>query len=374
VTDDATGTVTFNLTSPDPDFYYELASAYPVPPGTPFRDEEVVAGTGPYRVVTFTSHQIRLVRNRWFREWSQFAQPSGFPNVIVERFGGTADSRARSVLRGSADLATGFAAAAPSPALLQSLRTQYLSQLRVNPWVSDWFIALNTRVPPFSNVDARRALNFAIDREHLRDLALGEGLGPRTCQILPPDFPGYERYCPYTMDLARARQLVLESGTKGQKVTFWDPPWIHFDAASGRYVVSVLDSLGYRARLKVADPFNGDATPHPQAGFYAWGPGFPAPAGFIPSGLSCAETFHDGNVAQFCDPALDREMSRAEALQTTDPVTANALWAKIDRHLTNQAPWVTFANGVVLDVVSKRVGNYQFDPWLGTLLDQLWVH
>ncbi len=49
------------------------------------------------------------------------------------------------------------------------------------------------------------------------------------------------------------------------------------------------------------------------------------------------------------------------------------LWAKIDRDITNQAPWVPYANGVVLEVKSPRVGDYQYNPQLGTLLDQLWV-
>ena len=49
-----------------------------------------------------------------------------------------------------------------------------------------------------------------------------------TCQILPPNFPGYEAYCPYTSgsgttkwagpDIAKAKQLVKESGTAGMKV------------------------------------------------------------------------------------------------------------------------------------------------------------
>jgi YVTN family beta-propeller protein len=387
VADDAAGTVTFHLTSADPNFLYSLvgASAFPVPSGTPLREESDLPGTGPYRVARFDPrHEIRLVRNRWFREWSRAAQPSGNPDVIVERFGGTADARVRSVLRGTADLATGDVP--PSPPLLQSLRTQHLSELKQNPWVSTWFIALNTRVPPFDNLDARRAFNFAIDRQHLRDLTLGQGVGQLSCQILPPDFQGYAPYCPYTVaanaagkwtapDLGRARQLVSRSGTKGDKVIFWIPPWIHFDAASGRYVVSVLDSLGYRAqfRLPKTDPYADEDRLGLQTGFYAWGPSFAAPAGFIPPGLGCAATYQDGNVAQFCDPAIDREMTRAQALQTVDPVTANQLWARIDRQLTDQSPWVSFANGVVLEVVSTRVGNYQYNPSWGTLLDQLWV-
>ena len=45
------------------------------------------------------------------------------------------------------------------------------------------------RMPPFDDVRVRRALNLAVDRAKVERLI---GLGaPPTCQILPPNFPGY---------------------------------------------------------------------------------------------------------------------------------------------------------------------------------------
>jgi hypothetical protein len=59
--------------------------------------------------------------------------------------------------------------------------------------------------------------------------------------------------------------------------------------------------------------------------------------------------------------------------QTTDPGASSRLWTQVDREITDQAPWISFVNGVVLEVKSNRVGNYQYNPQWGTLLDQLWV-
>ena len=226
--------------------------------------------------------------------------------------------------------------------MLASLRTQHPSQLEVNPWDVTWFLALNTRVAPFDDVRVRRALNFAVDRERLRDLTVGQGLGRLTCQVLPPDFDGYRRYCPYTAepsasgawsapDLARARQLVRSSGTAGQTVTVWIPSWIHFGAAAGRYVVSVLDSLGLQGALPApqADPYAGEDSFTLQVGFYGWGPDFAAPAGFIVPALTCGAynpvSSENENAAEFCDPAIDREIARAQSLQTSDPEAASRL-------------------------------------------------
>ena len=80
---------------------------------------------------------------------------------------------------------------------------------------SSW-IFLNTRVPPFDNLDARRAFSLAIDRP----AALAAFGGPRaareSCHILPPTSSGYRPDCP-ERDLRQARRLVRRSGTRGAR-------------------------------------------------------------------------------------------------------------------------------------------------------------
>ncbi len=390
LTDAGSNTVTFHLRAPDPSFLYALAlsPAYAVPAGTSSERVALVPATGPYEIASFSlTRGIRFVRNPRFREWSPAAQPSGFPDVIVERYDGSADANVAAVLAGNADLAMEIGQA--SPGVLVSLRTRHASQLELNPWNATYALALNTRLPPFDDVRVRRALNLAVDRAHLRDITVGAGLGELTCQVLPPDFDGYARYCPYTArpdasgawvapDLAQARRLVRASGTAGMRVTVWTPGWVHYRAAPGRYVASVLRSLGYRARSRTAaDPYRAEDRLGIQLGFWGWVPSFASPAGFIPPALTCRAydtvNAQNANPAEFCNAPIDREIRRAQALQTSDPQAAARLWARVDRDITDQAPWVAFANGVVLEVVSDRVGNYQYNPQWGTLLDQLWV-
>ena len=392
VVDEGSNTVTFNLASPDPSFLDKLAvpAADAVPSGTPVHPHGFVPATGPYEVVSNDPKRgLRLVRNPRFREWSAAAQPSGFPDTIVERTTGKPDADVAAVLSGAADLASQLDIGKPSAGVLASLRTQHASRLEDNPWQATFFLALNTRLAPFDNLQARRALNLAVDREHLRDLTVGRGLGTVTCQILPPDFDGFTRYCPYTADptpggswsapdLARARELVRASGTAGQAVTVWMPEWIDFGPAAARYLVSVLDELGYKARFRlVADPFPHEDKLGVQVGFSGWYADFPTPAGFIDETLTCVSYNRvnslNSNFAEFCDPAIDREILGAESLQASDLQAASRLWAEVDHNLVDQAPWVPFANGVLLDVKSARTGNYEFNPQWGTLLDQLWV-
>jgi len=80
-----------------------------------------------------------------------------------------------------------------------------------------------------------------------------------------------------------------------------------------------------------------------------------------------------GNYSHFCDPNIDARIGRALALQTTDPNRANQLWAQIDRAIVDQAPVVPLITHRQMEFVSNRVGNYQYNPQWGILLDQLWV-
>src|SRR5207245_2472854 len=88
---------------------------------------------------------------------------------------------------------------------------------------------------PFDQLRTRRAFNFALDRSRMVALAGGPTVAQPTCQVLPPQMPGYERYCPYTRaarrggrgnapELEKARRLVDASGTKGMPVKVWDTP------------------------------------------------------------------------------------------------------------------------------------------------------
>ena len=71
--------------------------------------------------------------------------------------------------------------------------------------------------------------------------------------------------------------------------------------------------------------------------------------------------------------SIDAEIARARSLQTSDPQAAAQLWSKVDRDIVDQAPWVVHGNPRATDFVSRRVGNYQYNPQWGALLDQMWV-
>ena len=262
VTDDAAGTVTFHLTAPDPEFLFKLtefAFSAPIPPGTPDHEtgSRTVPGTGPYKIARVSDTEIRFVRNPFFREWSHAAQPAGNPDSIVWRTVPTAQAAVTAIEHGRADWLFGQIPAAQ----YHQLELQDPAQLHSSPQFAVEFVPLNTHLAPFNDVRVRQALNYAINRGEIAQLYGGPSFATPTCQPIAPGLPGYRRYCPYTLhpradgawsapDMARARRLVAQSGTLGERVDVWGSPDEGFvPPTTAAYIASVLRALGYRVHL-----------------------------------------------------------------------------------------------------------------------------
>ena len=138
------------------------------------------------------------------------------------------------------------------PARVRELAIRYGGQLHSAPEPQLDFMSLNAGMPPFDDVRARRALNYAVDRAKVVELAGGAEVARPTCQLLPPGFPSYRPRCRYTLnpnpagtwtapDLAKARRLVRESGTSGSLVRIWVE---RSHKPQGRYFSSLLRRLG----------------------------------------------------------------------------------------------------------------------------------
>jgi peptide/nickel transport system substrate-binding protein len=335
-------------------------------------------------------HSLRLVRNPYFREWSRAAQPDGYVDSIVFRLGENPDRIVTEIERGTLDWGIYDVPFSPPSSRLHELLTRYPAQVQANVLPEVGYLIMNTRVPPFNDLRVRRALNFAVDRNTFVALNGGPELARATCQTLPPGVPGYRKYCPYTVNpspsgaysgpnLGKARRLVADSGTRGMRIRVLTDP----RAPDTPYIVTVLRQLGYKASAwPVADVarYNSLASnSRHRIQISAGGTltDYPAASDIIQTWLSC-ENYQprsdlNNNRAEFCDPAIDHLMDRALRLQASQPDKAHRLWAQVDSEIVDRAPWLPTVNLRTIDFVSKRVGDYQFHPQWGMLLDQLWV-
>jgi peptide/nickel transport system substrate-binding protein len=369
VADDAAGTVTFHLVEPSPEFLGILAlSSYAiVPAGTPNELQgEPAPATGPYRIAEIGEDgSVTLERNPMFREWSADAQPDGFADRIEILAGVPPAEQIAMVERGEAD----FAFDGVPLDLVEELERRASDQLVRSTWPSMGGLALNTSKPPFDNVDARRAVAFALDRARLvgawtEPVAENGGgttseLALVTCQILPPNTFGYSPYCPYSSgsdpqepwagpDLSMARELLERSGTAGADVTIGMTSCL---GSVADVVAEMLEELGYQVSIVTDGPLRqfecqfGSISADADVAFTAWLHDHPSPSSFLVPMLGCVGS--DGaaaltgefswNASFFCDEEIDRRIQRARDLWLTDQHASLRLFQEVERDLVDLA-------------------------------------
>ncbi len=391
VGDEAAGTVTINLTRPDAEFFDKLALPHAaiLPADTPTTDVGTapIPGTGAYYISAYDPNTgMTMSRNPHFKVWSEEAQPDGYPDVVQYDFGLTDEAEVTAVQNGEAD----WMLDQPPTDRLGEIGTTYKDQVHITPLTAWWYAPMNTNIPPFDNLKARQAVNFALDRNALVNLFGGPVLASPICQVLPPGFPGHVPYCPYSKDpgetwsapdLEKAKALVEESGTKGQKVTI-----IAEDTAVsksiGTYMQSVLTDIGYEAEVKPISPniqftYIQNTNNNVQISITQWYQDYPAASDFLNILFGCS-SFTPGsdssiNIAGFCDKDIQARMDAALALGVTDPDAANVMWAEIDKSVTDAAPMAALFTPKRIDFVSKRLGNFQFNSQFYWMVTQSWV-
>jgi peptide/nickel transport system substrate-binding protein len=216
-------TIQFHLKSPFPDFNYvaTLPQTAPVPPskdtGANYQLHPI--STGPYE---FQSYQLNktltLVPNP---NWTQNEDPQAkqLPSKIVVDFnvnGSDEDSR---LLAGDADLDWEQVGVQPST------RAKLLSNPSLQKYADDalvnrlWFVYLNTKAAPLTNVNCRQAIEYAANKTDLQT-ALGgpEAGGAVASTIMLPGMPGYNKFDLYEAttkpqgDLTKAKAALAACG------------------------------------------------------------------------------------------------------------------------------------------------------------------
>ena len=242
--------------------------------------------------------------------------------------------------------------------------------------------------PPFDNVLARQAVNFAIDRAPARRPGRQAGRG---------DLPDP------AAELRRVRALLPlhHRAHRGRRL----------DGARPRPRPAAREAVGHRRRvghgahpdvLRASAPHRAatsppccaaSATAHATAvvwtstrsspvrenvSFNGWFADFLA-AGRLPRGdrqlpREQARSRPEHPRRDVCDPGdRPRVRPREDAADGRPRAGARFSGARSTATLTDAAPWVAYLNPGELELLSSRVGNYEYSPQWGTLLDQLWV-
>jgi peptide/nickel transport system substrate-binding protein len=358
-TDDATGKITVNLVAPFAPIVdiFALAGTAPVPPNTPMKNlaSTGTIGDGPYKWGPITAGQsYTLVKNPKF---DVPGLPRGHADKIVYKVNSNVTSNAEQVLNNQADV---FDPGDTLPAsLLQQVKSQASDRYKPVPTNSTFYFWFGVTQKPFNNLAARQAVLAALD---LRALSrIDSGFLEEDCHLIPPgiDGGGDPATCPYhnpnsAPDMAKAKQLMQQSGMIGQPVTVYGE-----DRAPRRqwldYFTSVLNSLGFKATEKVVNSgvyFTtiGAPTLKPQAGWGDWVQDFPHPWDFM--------QLFAGNAGSSLNYGYVNDAHYNSTLNTLfqqDPKSVASQWAALDNYAVNKAYYAAYGHEQFPKFYSNRL-------------------
>lgn len=223
------------------------------------------------------------------------------------------------------------------------------------------YIYMNTTVEPFDDIDVRRAVVYAIDRQNIKRVFGGPITGPIATSVIPSSLPGglsAEEYNPFATDdmagdMDKAKELMAKAGYENG----FDGPILVVGASDpphDRILESVradLVELGF-SNLELKDP----AFPNQYTQFYqvpsqnvgigtsaGWCSDYPDPATFIEPLFNGANIHPSSNqnYAELDDPAINRSIQRALRLPLGEE--RDEAWEQINREVTERALWVPWS-------------------------------
>jgi oligopeptide transport system substrate-binding protein len=185
------------------------------------------------------------------------------------------------------------------------------------------YLLPNVVNPPLNNVDARKAISYAIDRDKIIE-GVFKGYQTKATAFIPPIFGDYyqEGVCEAcTFDAAKAKEHAAKGGLKpGMELKFAYNTGGGHEAWVQAVAQQLKDTLGLNVKLEgypFAELLEKEQAPNASGLFRAaWGADYPTPDNFLYPLLSKASIGLD-NRGRYDNPAFDAELAKERA--TKDP-------------------------------------------------------
>jgi peptide/nickel transport system substrate-binding protein len=362
-------TISFHLTAPDGALLYKFAlpTTCPVPVGTPMKPivngslEEKYA-SGPFKIQSYEpSRQLVMVFNK---NYDQSLGVRGHVAKIVIAIGDEATEATLQIMAGQLDFDLSNL---PTADIIKiSTNPALASQVYQSPLPALTYLFMNYQVPPFNNVDVRKAINYAVNREAILAQWGGPLAGTVTDQIVPPGVPGYKKYTiyPNTPNVAMAKKLMKESGVKTpfttQLRTQNDAPGFMNMA---QVIQADLKPIGINVQI-VGSPnsvnysYISNPKAHVPMGIQPWGLDFPDPEAIVNAQVNPGTPEQPAQMSRWTDPAFVPAYNHAVAQVGA---ARNAAYEALDYAvMSQQAPIAPLFDPRWYDFVSKQLGGYVF--------------
>src|SRR3954466_16030582 len=350
-----------------------------------------VVATGPYMIKNDASgnltgyqagKEIDLVRNPNWDKSTDF-KPAYLDSITWTTNEADASIAAQQVLTGSHQSLE----ANPPAAQLKDAVQNRKGQFQQVPAGAFRYFPMNTTIKPLDNINVRKAIIAAFDRDAALKARGGKFTGEIPTHFLPPGIPGFEEAGGMAGpgfdflknprgDMNLATQYMKKAGYPSGKYTGSAKLLlIAANADPGKAQAQVakaqLEKLGFKIQFRTV-PQDAVYTEWCQVppkkvaicGSAGWFKDFTDPQSMLDPTFKGANIFKNGgnnNLAQLNDPKIDAAMDKASGLQGE---ARNKAWAEIDKQITSDAPAVPFDWDKTTLIWSKDVngvGNPYYD-------------
>jgi peptide/nickel transport system substrate-binding protein len=326
--------------------------------------------TGPYMVQNNSTgkitgyqpgHRIVLVRNPNWDKSTDF-RPAYLDKIIINE-GNDPTVGNKKVLTGS-DMVANPVDMPPPPAVMKQAVTSYKSQLLGGTFTGRFrYIALNTKVKPFDNINVRKAVIAAMDKSALQLAFGGAAFGAIPTHFLSPGIAGFDQgggMAGPNLDymhqpkgnMQLAAKYMKDAGYPSGKYTGKGELLMVTDNASSQKKVaevalSTFQQLGFKINFRAVprdtmySKFCG--VPKSQVAIcpsVGWQKDFADPQTVLDPTFNGKNILpqNNSNWPQLNDPAINAAMAKAETI--IDPQQRAEAWGKIDTMVTAAAPGV----------------------------------
>jgi peptide/nickel transport system substrate-binding protein len=360
---------------------------------TPSKFDQYQSFTGPYMVkndpttgkVTgrVPGKSIEIVRNPNWDAKTDY-RPAYLDSIKIEEGNDDLATASRRALNGTSTICCD-AGSPPAQVLKQALSRQK-DQVVFVASGGTRYIAMNTTVKPFDNINLRKAIIASSDRNALRLTRGGAILGDVATGWIPPGIPGFEEagglkqntdldylksptgdpaVAKKYMDAAEKDGLPIKDGkwTGGEKVLT-----IATNADPGKKTAEVfqnqMEQLGFKLNFRIVPQdtlytkFLGVPSQKVALGpNVGWFKDFSDPQSMLDATFNGKNILQQGNVnwPQLDVPAINDAMKQASTVEVGPE--RNQAWAKINHMIAEQAPAIPWIWDKTASVGSKNVNQ-----------------
>ena len=198
-------------------------------------------GSGPFKFDSWTrGDRLTLVKNPDHRDAADVAL-----DKVVFRFISDPAAATAAMMAEELDAFPGF----PAPELLPQFEADPRFRVNVGSTEGEVILAMNNAKPPFDNVEVRRAVATAIDRDEIIEGAM-YGQAVPIGSFYPPHGTAYvDLTDAYPHDSAKAEEMFEAAGVAGATMTLRVPPF-PYATRSAEIIQNQLSEAGIDAKVE----------------------------------------------------------------------------------------------------------------------------